>query len=188
MEIADLGSLGDGDLVTVGGIVGAVARRYTRKGEPYALFRLEDLAGGVDVVAFPNVYEQVPELVATDRVVLVRGRVDLRGRELQLRAVEIREPDLGVAARRPPRRQALVVDLSPAQCTNGAMAKLRALLEASPGETPVRVRFVTSQGVTPLTVGAVRVEPSAGLLSELRLLLGPEAVRLQPEPPAAGDR
>lgn len=181
MEISDLASLGDGDLVTVGGIVGAVARRYTRKGEPYALFRLEDLAGGVDVVAFPSVYEQVPELVATDRVVLVRGRIDLRGRELQLRAVEIREPELGAAAPAPARRKVLVVDLSPAQCTNGAMAKLRALFEAWPGETPVRVRFVSSQGVTPLTVGAVRVEPGAGLLSELRLLLGPEGVRLEDE-------
>src|SRR5439155_13535953 len=33
--------LGDGDLVTVGGIIGSLARKYTKRGEPYAQFRLE---------------------------------------------------------------------------------------------------------------------------------------------------
>ena len=45
-EIGDLEQLGDGDLVTVGGIIGNVARKYTKRGEPYAQFRLEGLAGG----------------------------------------------------------------------------------------------------------------------------------------------
>ena len=48
MEIADTEGLGDGDLVTVAGIIASVSRSYTKKGEPYAQFRLEDLAGGVD--------------------------------------------------------------------------------------------------------------------------------------------
>ena len=93
-------SLGDGDLVTIGGIIGAVARKYTKRGEPYAQFRLEGLAGGVGVVAFPSVYEAVPGLIETDRIVLVTGRIDLRGRELQIRANEVREPDLGSDALR----------------------------------------------------------------------------------------
>ena len=96
-EIADLDSLGDGDLVTIGGIIGAVARKYTKRGEPYAQFRLEGLAGGVNVVAFPSVYEAVPGMIETDRIVLATGRIDLRGRELQIRATEVREPDLGIA-------------------------------------------------------------------------------------------
>ena len=100
-EIADLDGLGDGDLVTIGGIIGAVARKYTKRGEPYAQFRLEGLAGGVGVVAFPSVYEAVPGMIETDRIVLAVGRIDLRGRELQIRATEVREPDLG---RRRPRR------------------------------------------------------------------------------------
>ena len=64
---------------TVGGVVTALARKYTKRGEPYAQFRLEGLAGGVDVVAFPSVYEAVPGLIETDRIVLATGRIDLRG-------------------------------------------------------------------------------------------------------------
>ena len=83
--------------MTVGRHHRHVARKYTKRGEPYAQFRLEGLAGGVDVVAFPSVYEAVPGLIETDRIVLVTGRIDLRGRELQIRANEVREPDLGPA-------------------------------------------------------------------------------------------
>jgi DNA polymerase III subunit alpha len=181
MEVADVVNLGDGDLVTVGGIVGGVARRYTRKGEPYALFRLEDLAGGVSVVAFPGVFEHVPNLVEQDALVLVKGRIDLRGRELQLRAVEIREPDLGSEGPTRDLPGVLVVDLPAASCTNAVIAKLKELLRSHPGATPVQVRFISSAGVTPIEVGAVRVEPSAGLLSELRSLLGPKAARVEAE-------
>jgi DNA polymerase-3 subunit alpha len=171
MEIREIGSLGDGDLVTVGGIVATVARKYTRKMEPFAQFRLEDLAGGVTVVAFPSVYEQVPHLIETDAIVLVKGRIDRRGRgeEVQLRAVEVSEPDLGHDA---PQREpdgALVVDLEAASCTNAVISKLKELLGAHPGRAPVKVRFVSSQGGP--SVGGYRVS-GAGLLSELQVLLG----------------
>ena len=188
MEVADVVNLGDGDLVTVGGIVASVARRYTRKGEPYALFRLEDLAGGVSVVAFPGVFEQVPNLVETDAIVLVKGRVDLRGRELQLRAVEIRELDVGAVAPARPTSGVMVVDLAAASCSNALIAKLKDLFGAHPGSTPVLVRFISAQGTTPIQVGGVRVDPAAGLLSELRVLLGPKAARLEDEPSPSAER
>src|SRR4029450_9584006 len=99
-EITVLESLGDGDLVTVGGIIGAFARKYTKRGEPYAQFRLEGLAGRGGGGGFPAGAEAGPELMAADRIVLVKGRIDLRGRELQIRAVEVKEPDLGPDAPR----------------------------------------------------------------------------------------
>ena len=179
MEISELADLGDGDLVTVGGIVASVARRYTKRGEPYALFRLKDLAGGVGVVAFPNVYDQVAHLVEPDEIVLAKGRVDLRGRELQLRAVEILAPDLGAGSAPAVPVGVLVVDLPAASCTGTVISKLRELLGTHPGRTPVRVRYRSSQGVTPLDVGSFKVDPSAALLSELRLLLGAGAARVE---------
>jgi DNA polymerase-3 subunit alpha len=171
----------DGEVVTVGGIVAAVARRYTRKGEPYAMFRLEDLAGGVTVVAFPSVYDKVPGLIEADRILLVKGRVDLRGRELQLAAIEIREPDM--SGEDPPRivriADPVVVDVPAETCTEGMLAKLKETLAAYPGTTPVVLRVLGSTGVTTLKVGeGYRVDGSEGLLSELRRLLGRDHVRV----------
>jgi DNA polymerase-3 subunit alpha len=178
MELSDVGTLGDGDLVRVAGIVATVARKFTKKGDPFAQFRLEDLTGGVTVVAFPNVYEQVPELIEPDAIVLVTGRADLRGRELQLRAVEVAEPDLGAARSGKVSNAVLVVDVAATSCTNATIAKLKELLGAHPGRSPVRVRYLSSQGVTPLDVGTFRVDPGPGLMSELRALLGHGAVEV----------
>jgi DNA polymerase-3 subunit alpha len=93
--------------------------------------------------------------------------------------VEIREPDLGAASGTHAVGGVLVVDVPAAACTNAVIAKLKELLAASPGSTPVRVRFLSSQGVTPLQLGSFRVEPGAGLLSELRLLLGNGSARME---------
>jgi DNA polymerase-3 subunit alpha len=182
MEIGEIETLGDGDLVAVAGIVAGIARRYTKKGEPYAQFRLEDLAGGVTVVVFPGQYESLQRLLEDDAILLVKGRVDRRGRgeEVQLRAVEISEPDLGTGGPPSPPAGVLVMDVAAQSCTPAVIAKLKELLDAHRGTAPVQVRFASSQGVRPLDVGTFRVEPGEGLLSELRVLLGSDAVRVVP--------
>ena len=40
LELSEVSNLGDGDLVTVGGIIAAVSRKFTKRGEPFAQFRL----------------------------------------------------------------------------------------------------------------------------------------------------
>ena len=175
--IDEMPNLGDGDLVTVGGIIGSLTRKYTKRGEPYAQFRLEGLAGGVEVIAFPGVYEAVPHLIRQDEIVLVTGRIDLRGRELQIRANEVKEPKLGADA---PRLHpgSLVVDLEATACTPAVLGKLKQLFEAHPGEAPVKLRFLSSAGVTPLALGSFNVNANGSLLGELHELLGVGATRL----------
>jgi len=175
--IDEMPNLGDGDLVTVGGIIGSLARKYTKRGEPYAQFRLEGLAGGVEVIAFPGVYEAVPQLIQPDTIVLVTGRIDLRGRELQIRANEVKEPALGPDA---PKllAESLVVDLAATACTPAVLEKLKQLFEAHPGDAPVRLRFLSSAGVTPLSVGSFNVDAAGSLMGELHDLLGAGASRV----------
>jgi DNA polymerase-3 subunit alpha len=184
-QIADLPSLGDGDVVRVGGIVAAVARRFSRKGEPYVLFRLEDLAGGVQVVAFPSVYEQAGEVVAGDRILVVRGRVDLRGRELQIVAQEIRELDATDDDSRAgddgtpavARTEPLFLSVPTAECTNGLVTRLKQTLAAHPGRVPVVLKLVSDERARTLKLSdGYRVDASAGLLAELRTILGGAAV------------
>jgi DNA polymerase-3 subunit alpha len=70
----------DGDRCTIGGIVTALRRTTTRKGEPMAFLSVEDLTGQTEVVLFPKLYAQVDrDLIQPDRIVLVRGRVSWRG-------------------------------------------------------------------------------------------------------------
>jgi DNA polymerase-3 subunit alpha len=198
MEVSELPALGDGDVVTVAGIVAAIGRKYTKRGEPFAVFRLEDLTGGIGVVAFPSIFEKSAAVVVPDAVLLVKGRADLRGRELQLVALEIREPDLS-GSESPLLRQArsarladpLIVDVSASSCTPGLIARMKDLFSMHPGDCPVLIQLVADGGTTRLRLAEeYRVDGSSALLSELRRVLGPQAVRsrVEPEPASAAHR
>ena len=80
--------------MTIGGIVSGINRRFTRKGEPMMFFNLEDLEGGVEVVAFPRTVAASGALIQEDAILLVAGRLDHRGDDIKMRASTITEPDL----------------------------------------------------------------------------------------------
>jgi DNA polymerase-3 subunit alpha len=73
-----------GQNVTVAGLVNHVRRHITKKGDPMAFAQIEDLQGTLEVVIFPRVWEQTRELWEPERVLLVRGRVNFRGRDPSL--------------------------------------------------------------------------------------------------------
>jgi len=69
----------DGDRCTIGGIVTQMRRIPTKKGDPMAFLTVEDLTGQTEVVVFPKLYAQLDkDLIAPDRLVLVRGKVSWR--------------------------------------------------------------------------------------------------------------
>src|SRR5439155_16877159 len=129
-----------------------VARKVPRRGGPDAAFGLEALTAGRGSGAFPPTFEEVAGLMAADRIVLVRGRADLRGRELQLVAREITEPVVsGVpeAPAAPPRpSDPSVADLPAEPCTDGLLGRLKELLVLHPGPVPVIVRLADEGAVT----------------------------------------
>ncbi len=184
-EISELPALGDGDIVRVGGIIVAIQRKFTKKGEQFAILRLEDLAGGVPVVVFPNLFVEAADLIASDRIVLVRGRIDLRGRELQIVASELGElgpEDPGQAPPRPREGDGpITLSVPTADCTNGLVVRLKETLAAHPGGLSVVLRLVSDEAEKTLRFAdGYRVDGSAGLLAELRNLLGASALTGSP--------
>ncbi|GAA2342361.1 DNA polymerase III subunit alpha [Dactylosporangium salmoneum] len=92
--LAEEGTVPDGAVVRLAGILSGVQRRVTRQGRPWASATLEDLDGSVEVMFFPDTYELVDQWVAEDAVVAVKGRVDRREEAPRLMAMELVLPDL----------------------------------------------------------------------------------------------
>src|SRR5215218_8101142 len=66
----------DGDWVKVGGMITESKKIRTRSGTPMMFATLDDLDGSIEIVVFEKSLEAVEKLLATDAIVLVRGRVD----------------------------------------------------------------------------------------------------------------
>ena len=94
-SIAELGGRRDGDWVTVGGMVAECKRIRTKKGDPMMFATLDDLEGQVELLVFNSAYASNAEKIDTDRVVIVRGRVDHKEQgetKLVAQDVEVFEP------------------------------------------------------------------------------------------------
>src|ERR687891_506165 len=81
----------DGDIVTVGGIVGALRQTTTKKGDPMVFLRLDDVTGSVEAIVFNSVYAAARELLEADRILVLKGRVDHKEGETKLIALELAE-------------------------------------------------------------------------------------------------
>ena len=87
--IGELDRRRDGEVVTVGGIVAALRHMTTKRGDAMVFLRLEDVTGGVETVVFNTTYERARELCTTDRILIVKGRIDRKEGETKLVAMEI---------------------------------------------------------------------------------------------------
>ena len=71
----------DGKSVTIGGAIGDVREITTKNGQKMAFVKLEDQFGEIELILFPNSYQQTTGLWVRDRVVLGRGKVSAKGRD-----------------------------------------------------------------------------------------------------------
>lgn len=68
----------DGQSVSIAGLMVNVEVKTTRKGDRMCVAVIEDLDASVEVVLFPRVYERYREVVGEDRILVVRGRVQIK--------------------------------------------------------------------------------------------------------------
>ncbi|HXK61995.1 MAG TPA: OB-fold nucleic acid binding domain-containing protein, partial [Acidobacteriota bacterium] len=76
VSISDLGDECSGQEVNLAGVITGLRKLRNRKGEPMATFVLEDLAGTVEVVVFPSLYQKIKDLLESDAPIRVAGRCD----------------------------------------------------------------------------------------------------------------
>jgi DNA polymerase-3 subunit alpha len=166
------GTVGDGQIVTLAGILSGVSRRITKQGRSWASATLEDLGGAVEVLFFPNTYELVGQYVAEDAIVVVRGRVDRRDDQPRLMAMDLSIPDVSA----PDAVKPVVVALPQSRCTPPLVDRLKEVLASHPGPAEVHVRLLNGSRSTVLRLSPMRVAPTNALMADLKALLGPTAV------------
>jgi DNA polymerase-3 subunit alpha len=77
VKSVEVSNLASGSRVSVAGIMGDLQARTTKKGDRFALFRLEDEAGGTKCIAWPETYRRYSALLQNELPALVSGRLEL---------------------------------------------------------------------------------------------------------------
>jgi DNA polymerase-3 subunit alpha len=184
--LAALAERRDKDWVTVGGIVTEAKRIKTRNGDHMMFATLDDLEGSVEMLIFGKALAEHEAVLAVDRVVVVRGRVDHKeaGKTcLVVQSAEAFEPtdeELQRAERQAAERAAeaqakpvrLRVDAT--RLPASVIEELKHVLGNFPGPAEVVLEMDTTAGLRHLRLGdAYRVQPTSTLRAELEQVLAP---------------
>jgi DNA polymerase-3 subunit alpha len=166
----ELDQVEDGSIRMLGGLVTNLQRKWTKKGDLMAVFVLEDLGGAIETMVFPKSMQTFGHVLEDDAIVVMKCRVDKREDTPKLIAMEIEVlADLGNDA-------APVVRLKvhPSRATEDLLTDLKTLLSGHPGPSQVLLQLGDKQVLRLPEVFSV--DATNGLLAELRVLLGGNAV------------
>jgi DNA polymerase III subunit alpha len=161
-----------GGFISLAGLLTGIQKKFTKTGQPYVVGTLEDLQGGIDVIFFPQTYQQFGELLVEDAVLCVSGRLD-SGETPKIIAADVSAPDVSEATGAP-----LTLTVSPLQCTPEVVDRLKGILGEHPGVVPVHLVLANGAGQhTKLRLADdLFVTRNAALYGELKVLLGAGAV------------
>jgi DNA polymerase-3 subunit alpha len=74
---SDLPNMASGGRIVCGGIVNDLQIRTTKKGDKFALLRLEDESGGTKCVLWPEIYRKHATILQGDLPAIIKGRLEL---------------------------------------------------------------------------------------------------------------
>jgi DNA polymerase-3 subunit alpha len=181
-ELKAFGAQRVGDLtasladVWVGGIVSGLRPLKTKKGDRMAAFMLDDIAGSIEVVVFPETFSKHGHLIAADAMVLVRGKFEKDEESARLVSTELQP--ISMLKERTTRE--VVIHL-PGSARN-TLEALAELLTRHRGDRRVFLELDVKSQEGPLRVrseAAQRVKPSERLVNEVEQLCGAGSVVLR---------
>jgi len=188
----DVAGLPDRAEVMMGGMLSAIKFAHVKNARPdaptkYANFDLEDLAGAMRCILWPNDFSSCGELVQPDAILVVRGVIDRRGGGDEANLIVNELIPLDQLDSR--YTSGLVVRIDEEQHGPEALAKVREIVRAYPGSGELQLVLSLADGARVyLRSDKFRVEINGELRRRIDDLLGAGHVGLitsKPQPSAA---
>ena len=156
----------DGQFVKYAGIISGIKKKYTKNNKLMAFATIEDLYGTAEIIIFENAYTNASNLLVTDNIVLVEGRLSIREDDgVKIVAREIKEL--------PEENKVKILRVNITNMDETSKEKLRGVLRFYRGEknnTPVQV----INGENILDCGTIYLNKD--ILEEIKELIGDNVV------------
>ena len=190
-ETGGAGGIQDGRFVDMGGILTEVKGKATKKGDYMAFVTLEDMAGQIECLVFPRVYEKYQPILQEDAAVVISGKISVREEEapklLAERVTRIEEWDRQPKEAYVQSNEPMLTDAQLAaraekklflRLERREMDRITALLALEAGEIPVYMH-IPSEKMTLLCPRSAWCNGGESCLQRLQEALGAENVVLK---------
>ncbi|HEU5201501.1 MAG TPA: DNA polymerase III subunit alpha, partial [Nitrospira sp.] len=173
---AGLTELSDGKEIKLCGIISAIKSMLTKKGDRMAYITLEDLQGTVEVIVFPDLFKNVGDLLAPERLVRLTGTIDRGDKGTKIRGSKI-EPLVEVQTQTIKR---ISIRLSDRPEVKEQLPRLLDVLKRHPGGTAISLTFRTEGALEADTAPLPNLTVSASehFMADVEEVLGKGALSL----------
>ncbi|MBI1822456.1 MAG: DNA polymerase III subunit alpha [Nitrospirae bacterium] len=165
----------DGAEVRIAGLISSKKVTRTKKGDPMAYLKIEDLVGTIEGIVFPELYRSSSHFLDMEHPLIFSGTVDKGEKGLKLKLTKIEK--LQTLPRKHPQIEiSMDTDVKDEEDINA----LRNVLIKYPGEAPVYLRLVTPEKKEYyiLLSSSYTLMVTESLMDELFQLFGRENVQV----------
>jgi DNA polymerase-3 subunit alpha len=153
-----------GDSVKTAGIISSVQLRYSKKGNRFCIFRIEDRSGGLKCIAWGEAFSKLSEILKEGELVVVCGKIEVsEGQDTTLIISEAQSLSDAMFAN----ARELRVTVPQRSLSPGYIDDLFAVLSSNPGDCDVYVDFVIDGFYVKLHSQPLRIRGSRHLEKEL---------------------
>ncbi len=180
LQVSDIADRAPGSQAKLIGMIVSIRRIATRNNRTMAVLEVEDLTGTIEVVAFPDSWEQMSAVLLDDAVLAFTCKVDERGDARQL-ILESANEELPATRTIEPDQPAIEITIegdNDLWQVIGCMQAIDGVLERHDGVHPVEIHVALRAETHRLRSRKHRVEWSRALERELMSVQGVRQVRL----------
>ncbi len=164
LNIADYEDIKPGDTLTLAGIVSGAQIKYSKKGNRFCVFRLEDRSAGVKGLMWAEAFGKYGDLIKNDELLIVNGRVESAdGNDITFIASEVRS----LLDAEPRNARGLSIVLPKQDFDDDYFYDLFSLLSRTQGTCAVSIDLPAEDVDVKFQTQALRVQGSAALESDL---------------------
>ena len=144
-------------------------------GSKMAVFTLEDLQGQVEVVMFPDALARFGSLLAQDKIIFVKGKLDWRREKANIVTFEL----ITLDEVREKLAAKVRIRLVASDVTEEKVAQIRSICRHHKGKSPVYVAVKTDKGkVYAAADKELSVNPNIDFCRKMRQIVGEENFQL----------
>jgi len=175
---------------------------FTKKSESFAIVVIEDVSGQVEVIAWPQVYNQTEEFWQEGYELIVQGKVRVRDDQISVvcdnvrfyeppqegeEAVTLAEPAAVAPAEKPattqpPQKQRLIINIRQTKDAEGDIARLNKIIEVLKdfsGRDEVLLNVINGGDAIPLKLPNIQSDYCPELKQQLVELVGEDGLKVE---------
>ncbi len=178
-------NLADNQRVIIAGIIASKKNMVTKNNRMMAFLTIEDLYGSIEVIVFPNIFEESISILQEDQIVAVSGKINVKEEEMPKIIAEKMVPinegeDLNTRQTLPASRldQRLFLKIPKNINEKYMLEKIDECMHSFRGKTPVII-YIENSKQKIVADENNWVDTNQKLLTELKTLLGEQCVILK---------